>query len=102
MNIGTCIGGTWYAAADGVADAIDECALILCQLNGSQCISGLTRLRDSDYNVSLAHNGVAVAELRGILHLARYATEGLDELFTDESCVPRGTTGDNDNALGIE
>ena len=84
MNIGTCIGGTWYAAADGVADAIDECALILCQLNGSQCISGLTRLRDSDYNVSLAHNGVAVAELGGILHFYGNLCRLFDEILSDK------------------
>ena len=102
MDVGTSIGGTWDGRADGVADAVDEGALFLCQLNGGQRVSSLTRLRDGNDNVVFSDYGIAIAELRGVLHLTGNAAERFKELFANESGVPRRTASHNDDALGLQ
>ena len=62
VDIGTGVRCSWDAGANCVTYAIDECTLTLSQLNGSQCISRLTTLGDGYHHITLAYNGIAIAE----------------------------------------
>ena len=102
VDVGTGIGGTGNGRADGVADTVDEGTFFLCQLDGSQRVGRLTRLRDGNDHVVLGDYGVTIAEFGGVLHLTGNATERLEELLADESGVPRRTASHNDDALGMQ
>ena len=88
MDVGSRVGSPRNTGADGVADAIDEGSLFLCQLDGSQRVGRLTALRDGNHYILLCHHWVTVAELRGILHLARDTAQALEELLADETRMP--------------
>ena len=102
MDISTCIGSTRNRRTDGITDAIDESALLLSELDGSQRIGCLTTLRDGDHHIVLRHNRIAIAELRSILHLDGNTTQRLDNLLADESSMPGSTASHNDDALGLK
>ena len=102
MDIGTSVRRTGDATADGITDAVDEGPMLLSQLHGSQRVGCLTALRDGNHHIALAHDGIPVSELRCVLYFHRYATEGLYQLLTDESCMPGGSAGHDDNTLGFQ
>ena len=60
MDISTCIGSSGDARSDGIADAVDEGALLLGQLNGGQRVG---RLTDGYHHIALAHHRIPVSEL---------------------------------------
>ena len=102
MDVSTCIGSTRNRRTDGITDAIDESALLLSELDGSQRIGCLTTLRDGDHHIVLRHNRIAIAELRSILHLDGNTTQRLDNLLADESGMPGSTASHNDDALSLQ
>ena len=102
VDIRSCMGGAGNAGADGVTDSIDERAVLLGQLNGSQGIGSLTTLGDGNHHITAAHHRIPVTELRSILHLNGDATEVLDDLLTDETSVPGCTASHDDDAFGIQ
>ena len=102
VDVGSCIRGTGDAGADGVADAIDEGSLLLSQLDGSQRVGCLAALRDGNHHIVLRHHGVAITELRSVLHFAWDAAQALEELLANESGVPRGSACHDDDALCTE
>ena len=65
--------GVDYAEAQGV--------VVLCQLEGGQRVGRLAALRYGYDNVAGLDDGVAVAELRGVLHLYGHLGPLLYELF---------------------
>ena len=102
VDIRTRVCGSWDARTDGVADAVDEGTLLLGQLHGSQRVGRLTALRDGNHHVALAHHGIPVSELRGVLHLHRNAAERLDDLLAYQSRVPRRAAGHDHHALRFQ
>ena len=102
VDIGTRIRRTGNAATDGIADTVDEGTMLLGQLHGGQRVGGLAALGDGNHHVTLADDRIPVAELRRILHLHRHATESFYQLLADESGVPRGSAGHDDDALGLQ
>ena len=102
MDIRTRVSGSWNAAADGVAHAIDESPFLLGQLYGGQRVGSLTALADGYHHIVLAHHGIAVAELRGILHLNWHAHQRLNHLLAYEAGMPRRAAGHDDHTLGSQ
>ena len=102
MDVDSRVGLACDTGTDGVDDTKDKRATLLGQLDGSQRVGGLTTLRDGDDHVGRQYHGVAITELRGIVHLHGYLAIVLDELLADESSVPARTTGHNDEAGGGE
>ena len=96
------MGGAGDAGSHGIANAIDEGATLAGQFHGCQRVGRLATLRDGDDHVAWSYHGVAVAKLRGVLHIDGHTTERLDELLADETGVPARTTGHDDDALGRE
>ena len=62
VDIGTGVRCSWDAGANSITNTIDECTLTLSQLNGSQCISRLTTLRDCYHHITLTNDGIAIAK----------------------------------------
>ena len=102
MQVGAAVGGAGDAGADDVADAIKESALLLCKLDGGQRVGRLAALAHRYDHIVGIDDGVAVAELGGILNLDGYLCSFLDEIFADERRVPRGAAGADDYAAGID
>ena len=102
MQVGAAIGGTGDARANDIADAIEEGPFLLGQLDGGQRIGRLATLTHGDDHIVRINDGVAVAELRGVLHLDRYLSRLLNKVLADESRVPRGATGTDNNTAGID
>ena len=55
---------------------------------GGQRVRGLARLGDRDGEHTTVEDRVAIAELRGDIHLDRQPGKRFDEVFPDESGVP--------------
>ena len=67
--------------------------------HGGERVRRLAGLRDADHEVALAHDRVAVAVLRGDVHLHRHARPLLDRVAADQAGVVRGAAGDDHDAL---
>ena len=102
MDISTCIGFTCNTAADRITDTIDECTILLSQLNSSQGISSFTTLGNSNHDIILRNYRIAITELRSIFHFYRNTAVILNHLLADKSGMPRGSTSNNDETFGIE
>ena len=102
MDIGACICITGNAAAYGIDNAKDKRTFASCELNGSKGIGRFATLRDGKNNIIRADDRIPISELRGILNLHGYLTEGLEELLANEASVPTGATGHNDEPVGFQ
>ena len=102
MDIGTRIGGTGNAGANGITDTVNEGSAFLGQLDGSKGIGRFTTLGNGNDHVVLRNDRIAIAELGGIFYFNGNATERLDELLAYQTSVPRRTTSHDDHALGAE
>ena len=102
VEVGAAVGGAGDGGADDVADAVDEGAVVLGQLDGGEGVGGLTRLGDGDDHVVGVDDGVAVAEFGGVLDLDGQLAGLFDEVFADEGRVPRGAAGADDDAAAVE
>ena len=74
-------------------------SLLLGQLNGSQCISGFTRLRNGNDHVVWTDDGIAVTEFRSVLHFNRDAGKILKQVFSHQSRMPAGAASYDQDAL---
>src|SRR5690606_4256352 len=74
-------------------------SLLLCVFKCHQCIGGLSTLGNSDDHILVRNNRISIAEFRGIFYLHIQSAKFLDEVFTDESGMPAGTTGHNHNPV---
>lgn len=101
MDVGAGIGTAGNAAAYGIDNAKDKGTLAAGQLDGGKGIGGFATLGDGKDDIIGADDGIAVAELGGILYLNWNLAEGLEELLANEACVPAGATGNDDEAAGI-
>ena len=101
MDIGPRIRGPGDRRADDVADAEDERPGLAGQFDGGQRVGRLARLRHGHDDVVLADDGVAVAELRGVLHLDGNAADRLHEVFADQRGVPRRAARHENDAPGV-
>ena len=102
VDVCSCIRSTGDAGADGVTDAVDECSLLLSQLDGGQSVGRLTTLRYGNHHIILRHYRVTIAKLRGVLNFAGNAAQTLEKLLADKSGMPRCATGYNHDALGTQ
>src|SRR5574344_1343278 len=102
VDVTTGVGGTWNTRTDGIAYSVDKRSILLGQLDGGKCVGSLTRLGYGNHHVVLVDDGIAVAELRCIFHLHGYSAKALDNLFADESGVPRCSACHNHASLGVE
>ena len=99
MDVRPRVCGSGDAGAYGVADAVDEGSFLLGKLDGSQRVGSLAALRNGYHHIVLRHDGVTVAELRGILHFAWDVTQAFEELPCNESGVPRRAASHDDDTL---
>ena len=102
VNIGTCVGFTSDTRTDGVTYTINKSTCFLGQFDGSQGICSLTTLRDGDDHIVLCHHRIAVTEFRSVLYFYWNTTIVFYHLLANETCVPRGTTSHDNDALSIE
>ena len=102
MDICACIRISCNAATYGIDNAKDKGALATGQLDGGKGIGGFATLRDSKDHIIRVDDRIPVSELRGILNLHWYLAEGFEELFANETCVPTGATGHNDEPASFQ
>src|SRR6185436_17045710 len=87
------------ARVDGVADREHLGAALARGLYGGERVSGFTRLRHDDQHRSGLDHGIAVAELAAVIDFGRNARNLLEEVFADETGVPRRAAGDEHDAF---
>ena len=102
MDIGPGVRGAGDGRADDVTNAIDKGACAPGNVNGRQGVGCLARLGNGNHHIVLADNGVAVAELGGILHLYRNAAQVFYEMLADERSVPGGTARYKNDAACLQ
>ena len=86
IRTGVCVSR--YARTDSVAYSINECAVVFCQVHGSQRVGCLTALGDCYHDVGTVDDRISVSELAGVFHFHRYAAKRLYQLLADESGMP--------------
>ena len=84
--------------AHDVRQGQDRGTTLAGQPHGGQRVRGLARLGDPDHEIVGAHDRVAVAVLRGDVHLDGYPRPLLDRVAAHESRVVAGPAGDDDDA----
>ncbi len=102
MGIGSGMRFTSNRRTYHIADAKNGSSLFLGQLQGGQGICCFTGLTDGNHHVLLRNNGVAVTELRSILHLNRHACQVFKNIFSYQPGMPGGTTSDDNKTICIE
>ena len=102
MDVDASIGLAGDTAADRIHDAEHESTSVLGQLYRRKGIGRLTALAYSYHHVICFDYRVAVAEFRSVFHLDATAAQLLDELLTDEACMPTRTTSHDDEASWID
>ena len=102
MDVRSRVRGTGDGRADNVTNAIDKGAGTPGDVNGRQGVGRLAGLGDGNHHIVLSDNGVAVAELGGILHLYRNAAQVFYQVLTDERGVPRRTARHKNDAACLQ
>mmetsp|Transcript_23515 Transcript_23515/g.69444 ORF Transcript_23515/g.69444 Transcript_23515/m.69444 type:complete len:212 (+) Transcript_23515:460-1095(+) len=98
VQVDAAVGLARDRRADGVADAQAEAARCPRELQRRERVGRLPRLRDCDEHVLPAEDRVAVAELRGVLDLARHPRQVLQQVLPNQARVVRGAARDHDDA----
>ena len=84
-------------AADHVADGEGPAPAGPRRLDAGQRVQRLPRLADGHDQRAVVDDGVAVAELRAVIHLHRDPAQLLDHELPDQGRVPGGAAGDQDH-----
>ena len=93
------VGKARRLAADGIGDDNDRRPFLARLVHGGKRIGRLTRLGDRNNESTRADKGIAVAELRGVVHLRRYAGQLLDHKFADKAGMEGGTHPHQNHSL---
>src|SRR5690606_2339870 len=69
--------------------------------HGGQRIGRLAALRDDEHHIAIPKNGIAIAKFAGVLDLYGNARKLLDEVFPDQTCMPRRAARADDDTLRL-
>ena len=101
MGIGAGMGGPGYGGTNHIANAQDGGSFFFGHFDGGQGIGRFSGLRDGDDHVFGVNHRVSVPEFGGVFHLHRGAGKFFEEVFPNQTRMPRCTTSNNENAPGI-
>ncbi len=98
-DLGARVGGPQHVGLArhgglvGVDDGGGGQPLVLAEPQGGQGVGGLARLGDGQRQGPWRQGGLAIAELRGYLHVDGQAGDPLEQVFADQAGVAGGAAG---------